>query len=90
MVCDQMFGILLVNQCSEPRHWQPLEINLLEQLATQVEIAIQQGQLYQHLQTLTASLEGQVEARTAELQQRMQELQDLNQVKDLLLARCCP
>ena len=85
MVCDKMFGILLVNQCSEPRHWQPLEINLLEQLATQVEIAIQQGQLYQHLQILTTSLEGQVQARTGELQQRMQELQDLNQVKDLLL-----
>ena len=85
MVCDKMFGILLVNQCSEPRHWQPLEINLLEQLATQVEIALQQGQLYQHLQALTASLEGQVQERTAELQQRMQELQSLNQVKDLLL-----
>lgn len=80
-----MFGILLVNQCSEPRQWQPLEINLLEQIATQVEIAIQQGQLYQHLQTLAASLEGQVQERTAELQQRMQELQSLNQVKDLLL-----
>ncbi len=85
MVCDKMFGILLVNQCSEPRHWQPLEINLLEQLATQVELALQQGQLYQHLQTLAASLEGQVQERTAELQQRMQELQSLNQVKDLLL-----
>ncbi len=85
MVCGQMFGILIVNQCSEPRHWQPLEINLLEQLAIQVEIALQQGQLYQHLQTLTASLEGQVQERTAELQQRMQELQSLNQVKDVLL-----
>jgi signal transduction histidine kinase len=85
MVCHKMFGILLVNQCSAPRCWQSLEINLLEQLATQVEIAIQQGQLYQHVQTLAASLEGQVQERTAELQQRMQELQSLNQVKDLLL-----
>lgn len=85
MVCHKMFGILLVNQCSAPRHWQPLEINLLEQLATQVEIAIQQGQLYQHLQTLATSLEEQVQERTAELQERMQELQSLNQVKDLLL-----
>jgi len=85
MVHHKMFGILLVNQCSGPRHWLPLETNLLEQLATQVEIAIQQGQLYQHLQTLAVSLEGQVQARTAELQQRMQELQSLNQVKDLLL-----
>ncbi len=85
MVCNSMFGILMVNQCSAPRYWQPLEINLLKQLGTQVEIAIQQGQLYQHLQTLAASLEGQVQQRTAELQERMQELQSLNQVKDLLL-----
>lgn len=81
----QLFGLLIVNQCSGPRAWQSFEIELLEQLATQVEIAIQQGQLYRQVQTLAASLECQVEERTAELHQRMHELQDLNQVKDLLL-----
>lgn len=85
MLDGKLFGLLIVNQCSEPRQWQPLEIDLLEQLATQVEIAIQQGQLYRQVQTLANNLERQVEERTAELQQRMQELQTLNQVKDLLL-----
>lgn len=81
----RMFGVLIANQCSAPREWQPFEIELLEQLATGVEIAIKQGQYYGQVQTLAASLERQVEERTAELRQRMQELQNLNQVKDLLL-----
>jgi PAS domain S-box-containing protein len=81
----QMFGVLIANQCSGPRQWQPFETELMGQLATQVEIAIQQGQLYRQVQTFAASLECQVGERTAELQQRMQELQNLNQVKDLLL-----
>jgi PAS domain S-box-containing protein len=84
-VNGEMFGVLIVNQCSAPRQWQPFEVELLQQLATQVEIAIQQGQLYQKVQNFVECLECQVEERTAELQQRMQELQQLNQVKDLLL-----
>ncbi|HEY9909182.1 MAG TPA: MASE1 domain-containing protein [Thermosynechococcaceae cyanobacterium] len=81
----QIFGVLTVHQCAAPRQWQPFEIDLLEQLATQVEIAIQQGQLYQQVRELAAHLEAQVEQRTAELHQRMHELQHLNQVKGLLL-----
>lgn len=82
---DEMFGVLIVNQCSGPRQWQPFEIDLLKKLGTQVEIAIQQGQLYQQLRMLASNLECQVEERTLELRQRMQELQSLNQVKDVLL-----
>jgi PAS domain S-box-containing protein len=81
----ELFGVLIANQCSAPRQWKPFEIDLLEQLANQVEIAIQQGQLYRQVQTLAANLEQQVEERTAELQQRMRELQTTGQVKDLLL-----
>ncbi|MBF2027509.1 MAG: PAS domain S-box protein [Oscillatoriales cyanobacterium C42_A2020_001] len=82
---NEMFGVLIVNQCSGPRQWQPFEIDLLKKLGTQVEIAIQQGQLYQQLRMLASNLECQVEERTLELKQRMHELQSLNQVKDVLL-----
>lgn len=85
MLDDEMFGVLIVNQCGSPRQWQPFEVDLLEKLGTQVEIAIQQGQLYQQLRALAINLECQVEERTMELKQRMQELQHLNQVKDILL-----
>ncbi|MDX2232728.1 MAG: PAS domain S-box protein [Leptolyngbyaceae cyanobacterium bins.349] len=85
MLNGEMFGVLIVNQCATPRQWQPFEIDLLQKLGTQVEIAIQQGQLYQQLRMLASNLECQVEERTQELRQRMQELQQLNQVKDILL-----
>ncbi|NJP09774.1 MAG: PAS domain S-box protein [Leptolyngbyaceae cyanobacterium RU_5_1] len=85
MLNGEMFGVLVVNQCSSTRNWQSFEVNLLQQLGTQVEIAIQQGQLYQQVRSLAANLECQVEERTLELQHRMQELQSLNQVKDILL-----
>ena len=85
MVNDQMFGLLGVNQCSGPRQWEPFEVSLLEQLATQVAIAIQQAQLYRQVQNLNAGLEQQVQDRTAQLEQKMLELQELNELKDEFL-----
>ncbi len=78
-------GILIANECTGPRRWQTSETQLLLQLATQVGIAIQQANLYRQVQQLNATLEAQVEERTAQLQEKMQELEDLNQVKDAFL-----
>ena len=47
---EQLWGLLIVHQCNEPRHWKPLEISLLNQLATQLAIAIQQAQLFTQVQ----------------------------------------
>ncbi|MGB7711274.1 MAG: MASE1 domain-containing protein [Microcoleus sp.] len=82
---DELFGTLAVNQCSGPRQWQEFEIDLLEKLATQVAIALQQAQLLQQVKTLNANLESQVEERTRQLQQKMYELQESNRLKDLFL-----
>ena len=82
---DEFFGILAVNQCSGPRQWQEFEIDLLEKLATQVAIALQQAQLLQQVKDLNANLESQVEERTRQLQQKMHELQESNRLKDLFL-----
>ncbi|MEG4108816.1 MASE1 domain-containing protein [Microcoleus sp. S13_C5] len=82
---DELFGILAVNQCSMPRQWQEFEIDLLEKLATQVAIALQQAQLLQQVKALNANLESQVEERTHQLQQKMHELQESNRLKDLFL-----
>jgi two-component system cell cycle sensor histidine kinase/response regulator CckA len=48
---ENLWGLLVANHCLEPRQWQPLELNLLKQLATQLAIAIQQSELYQQVQT---------------------------------------
>jgi PAS domain S-box-containing protein len=85
MLGEEAFGVLAAHQCSAPRHWRSFEIDLLKQLATQVAIAIQQAELYQQVQALNTNLESQVQERTAQLEQKMQELQELNQIKDLFL-----
>lgn len=65
----QLWGLLIVHQCAEPRNWQTFEIDLLNQLALQLSIAIQQAELYHGLQTLNTELEAKVQQRTAELQE---------------------
>ena len=47
----QLWGLLMAHHCATPRQWQPLEIDLLKELATQVGIALQQAELYQQSQT---------------------------------------
>ncbi|MDP8965194.1 MAG: GAF domain-containing protein [Cyanobacteriota bacterium] len=47
---EQLWGLLIAHHCSEPRHWQQFEIDLLTALAFQVAIAIQQSQLYEQAQ----------------------------------------
>ncbi|MEH2004170.1 sensor histidine kinase [Nostoc sp.] len=82
---DEFFGALIANQCSGSRHWQPIEIDLLQQMSEQVAIAIQQSQICQKLAELNTNLEYQVQERTAQLQQKMQEVEKLHRVKDVVL-----
>ncbi|MEA5623214.1 PAS domain S-box protein [Nostoc sp. UHCC 0251] len=85
MLGNELFGALIANQCSGSRHWQPIEIDLLQQMSEQVAIAIQQSQICQKLAELNTNLERQVEERTAQLQQKMQEVEKLHRVKDVVL-----
>jgi len=48
---QKLWGLLIAHHCHHPRHWQTVDIDLLQQLATQVAIAIQQSELYQQLST---------------------------------------
>ncbi|NES94449.1 MAG: GAF domain-containing protein [Desertifilum sp. SIO1I2] len=81
----EFFGLLVAHQCDRVRQWRPCEVDFLQRLATQVAIAIQQAQLYQCLQDNQASLECQVAQKTAQLQQKMQELACSNQIKNVFL-----
>lgn len=64
-----LWGLLIAHQCSHPRKWASWEVDLMQQLATQVAIAIQQSELYARLQQLNAQLEVRVQQRTEELAQ---------------------
>ncbi|AFZ20057.1 GAF domain-containing protein [Allocoleopsis franciscana] len=47
---DRLWGLLIAHHCHGIRKWQSLEVELLQQLATQVAIAVQQSELYQQVQ----------------------------------------
>jgi len=79
---NQLLGMLAIYQCSQPRFWQLEEMELLEQLATQVAIAIQQGKLYQQVQQLNRELEHKVQKRTTQLQQAVDLEATLKRITD--------
>ncbi len=54
---DRPWGILMAQQCSTPRQWQPWEIDFLKQLATSVAIAISQAELYRKLEEANQELQ---------------------------------
>ncbi len=47
---EKLWGLLIAHHCSRERKWHSLEIELLQQLGTQVAIAVQQSELYEQLQ----------------------------------------
>jgi PAS domain S-box-containing protein len=69
---EQLWGLLIVHQCSAARHWQSAELDLLEQLAVQIAIAIQQ-----------ASADEQVKAQLAALQATQAQLKLIWDVADV-------
>lgn len=54
---ESLWGLLIAHHCRGRRHWHPTEISLLQQLATQVGVAIYQAELYQKLQKANQKLE---------------------------------
>lgn len=79
---EQLWGTLIANQCSAPRVWESWEVALLEQLATQAAIAIQQSKLYGQVQQLNTELEAQVQERTAQLERALQFESTLKRITD--------
>ncbi|WP_421658081.1 GAF domain-containing sensor histidine kinase [Leptothermofonsia sp. ETS-13] len=79
---DRLWGVLIAHHCREPRKWQPLEVELLQELVTQVAIAIQQSELYQQVQRLNTNLEQQIRERTRQLEQSLDFAAVLKRITD--------
>ncbi len=54
---EHLWGLLIAHHCRSSRSWHPTEVSLLQQLATQVGVAIHQAELYQQLQQANQKLE---------------------------------
>ena len=62
----RLWGLLIAHQCETTREWKDFELELMQQLADQMGIALSQGELLENLEELVAE-------RTANLQQEINE-----------------
>ncbi|WP_019505132.1 ATP-binding protein [Pleurocapsa sp. PCC 7319] len=66
---DRLWGLLIAHQCQAPRKWTEFELELMQQLADQIGIALSQAELLENL-------EGLVAERTAKLRQEISDRQE--------------
>jgi signal transduction histidine kinase/ActR/RegA family two-component response regulator len=85
----QLWGLLIVDACGARRQWQDVEAKLLQQIADQLAIAIQQANLFEQLQTELLErqqAETQLRERNEQLAISNQELARATRLKDEFLA----
>jgi PAS domain S-box-containing protein len=85
----QLWGTISVHTCSMPRDWQDAEAQLLQQIADQLAIAIQQASLFEQLQReLTEKQQAETQLRQSNQQLAIsnQELARATRLKDEFLA----
>ncbi|MEB3829076.1 PAS domain S-box protein [Phormidium sp. CCY1219] len=71
----QLWGLLIAHQCRDFRQWEAEELDLLDELAVQIAIAIQQGELFERSQTEIA----QRQQTETQLRQAQQDLFQVNE-----------
>ncbi|WP_434685741.1 PAS domain S-box protein [Pseudanabaena minima] len=74
-----LWGLLIIHQCSAPRIWQESDIQLLQQLAVQLSISIQQAIAYQQVQSELAERK-RVELLLLEQQAELEERNNLLEI----------
>lgn len=73
-----LWGLLCIHQCSQPRHWEDFEIELVQQVANQLAIAIQQSMLYEQVQS-ELIIRKQAEAEISLQLQRQKAIQEITE-----------
>ncbi|NJN87122.1 MAG: GAF domain-containing sensor histidine kinase [Leptolyngbyaceae cyanobacterium SL_7_1] len=59
---DRLWGLLCIHQCSSPRQWRSIEIDFVKQIAGQLGIALQQGELLEQTRQQANELASTVES----------------------------
>jgi PAS domain S-box-containing protein len=68
LVNHNIWGLLIVHDCTNPHCWLPEEIEFVKQLCVHLAIGIQQATLLTQVQEASYNLESKVDQRTKELQ----------------------
>ncbi len=79
---DLLWGLLIVHQCSAPRHWRSFEIDFLSQFANQVGIALYQARLLEQ----ETQRRQQLAQQNIELEQARRESETATKMKSAFLA----
>lgn len=72
LVNEELVGLICAHQCSGPRHWQPSELDLVQQLSAQIGYALSQAASLK-LQSDTALRERQQAAIVSQMRQVLDE-----------------
>ena len=69
LIGSKLWGLLIAQECKSPRVWQTSETELLQQIADQVAIAIQQAELYAQVQAAATQSQSQADRLQATLEE---------------------
>lgn len=81
---QQLWGLLLAHECRGPRVWRDRDIDLLEQLADQAAIAIQQAELYEQSCTAAATATAQARQLTKAAEQQQALFEVITKIRESL------
>ncbi len=70
---DDFWGLLIAHHCLQPRRWSPLEIDLMQQLANQIGVAINHAQLLEHLEDIVVERTAKLTKTNQQLRREMDE-----------------
>jgi two-component system, OmpR family, sensor histidine kinase VicK len=72
-----IWGLLIAHQCDRPRQWADFELELMQQLADQISIALAQGELWGQLEQVVAERTAELQAVNSNLQQEIIDRQQI-------------
>lgn len=75
-VNKQLYGLLVAHQCSTPRNWQVVEIDLFRQVAVQAGYALEQAELIQQVERGVAIASPEEQQHKDTMQAQLSELID--------------
>jgi twitching motility protein PilJ len=81
LINNKLYGLLIAHQCSRPRQWQELEINLLKQVAIPIGYALEQASLIEKVENANSYAE--IFSDEQSQQQQLLQQQILKLLKDI-------
>ena len=70
---ERFWGLLAAHQCFQSRRWSPLEIDLMQQLANQIGVAIDHAELLEHLEDIVVERTAKLTHTNQQLRREMDE-----------------